>query len=383
MIICLPKGGFILLRTELSKQTLDIFKILCENGQYYGDIRWDGEDITLDVASCAAYDIHLTLKDVSGVPEKFDCLCLTSDSFAMSGDTYSLTGEYDIWDDDKYQPFTITFTDAVTDIRIYDANKETFTASPWLYLLSIGCNILDKYYLPGDYFNEKERALLPLLGEICQLSYWARVPEEYQNLQFPLLKELLESYGYTKLIAPLDVIAREYENYKKINGLKDSYMAKLNSVKYEPLWRHLFNLIVDSQAEYAPKVDCCYSDEILNEKRDQIQKLMEAHSYTGTYPDFTKQGSMLGIHLAESYDVSYFVGLEKNVVYNIHCTEEYFNDHLMIQFLCGTERLGRKATPKDIYYCTFNTKGHTFSNSVAYECDFLDENGNKASHDLV
>ena len=54
---------------------------------------------------------------------------------------------------------------------------------------------------------------------------------------------------------------------------------------------------------------------------------MELKGYKGTYPDFVKYEKLKGLHLEESYNVTYFVGMEKRVVYRIYCNE-FYNENL-------------------------------------------------------
>ena len=366
------------------KRTL---KYLCENEELYSNIiTTEDNDAILEIVSGSAYTWSITLRNATCIPDNYDCLCFSKDSLIEKEDnTYILKGTKNNWDDDIYDdPFAISFTDAIVNINVFNATEQPFMTSPWLHLFSIASVILDKYYLPGDYLNDKEKALMPLLSELCQLCYWARIPEEYQNLKFPLLKECIRHMHYDELLAPLDKIASEYENYKKIHRLKDSYISTLNNIKYEPLWRHLYNLIVESQASYPSRINFYCTKEQLEEKRIEIQKLMEQYGYLGTYPDFVKHGKITGLHLAESYDLSYFVGHEKNVIFRIHCTEDYFNEHISIQFLCGTEMLRKQNISSDIYACTFKGKGRRFFNTVTYEECFqdTDNDNNISSHNL-
>ena len=89
-----------------------------------------------------------------------------------------------------------------------------------------------------------------------------------------------------------------------------------------------------------------------------------------------------GIHLADSYNMSYFVGCEKRAAHHIHCTELWFNDHIAIEFLCGTQRLKKGEEPTDIWTCLFNANGRRFFNSVIYESEYTDESGEVLSDDL-
>ncbi len=151
--------------------------------------------------------------------------------------------------------------------------------------------------------------------------------------------------------------------------------------KYEPLWRELYNLLVKTQKEYSSKASVAFS-ELLDETRNNIQKLLESHGYSGTYPDFVKSGAIRGIRLADSYGMSYFTGTEKNVVYHIHCTEECFNKHLMIEFICGTKLLRKNDTAGDAYSCLFNAKGRSFFQTISYESDYINNDGELETNNL-
>lgn len=125
-------------------------------------------------------------------------------------------------------------------------------------------------------------------------------------------------------------------------------------------------LIKESQSEYPSQAELCCDTKRLSETRGEIQRLMQAEGYSGTYPDFFKKGSVKRVHLAESYNMDYFVGAEKNVVFCVHCTEETFDGNLSVEFLCGTELLKKNETEGDIYSCTFDAKGRRFFTTVSY-----------------
>lgn len=198
---------------------------------------------------------------------------------------------------------------------------------------------------------------MPLIQEICGLSYWLEFSKpKYQT--FPELKAVAARYGYPKaeaLLVKLETIETEDDKYYKT---VQKLIAYLCGKEREPLWRELYNKISDSQAGYPNKADAFGDQEKLAGIRNAIQAQMEENGYTGTYPDFVKTGPMKGIHLERSYNMTYWVGMEKRVQYHIHCTES-FNDFgkFFVQFLCGTAFLNKDEKQTDIYDCLFNANG--------------------------
>lgn len=109
---------------------------------------------------------------------------------------------------------------------------------------------------------------------------------------------------------------------------------------------------------------------------------MESYGYTGQYPDFVKQGEMKKIHLAESYDKTYFVGKEKNVQYHIKCLDSGCNDSYNINFICGTVILRNGESAEDIFDCLFDANGKRLSKNILYESRRFDEDRNIVSGNL-
>lgn len=377
------KQLFEIFSSELPEDAKHALWALLEHDPYCGSIRKVGADAQIDIEYGAGYDRTLTLHNASCIPEgDFDCLSFENGSLVKPGNEYRLVGEAQNYDTDICTPFAIHFTDAKVDIRLYRSDEQTFSGTPWMHLQSIASTILNKYFLPGDYLNAREKELLPLLAEISKLSYWAQIPEEFLGGGFPLLKSYTRKHRFPELLLMLEKLEQQYSNNKKKDHIIQKLAAKLNQQKYEPLWRNLYALLVESQAEYPAKASACCSEETLLRIRSDIQWLMESHGYSGTYPDFVKTGAIPGIRLAESYDMSYFVGLEKHVNYRIHCTEDWFNGHLMIDFLCGTQLLRKGEDAGDIYSCLFNAKGRRFFQTVSWEHEYAAPDGETKSDNL-
>ncbi|MGN1160655.1 MAG: DUF3878 family protein, partial [Candidatus Fimenecus sp.] len=356
---------------------------LLEHDTYCNNIRKVGTDAQIDVYDGECYTRTLTLINAADIPEgKIDCLSFENGSLIKQDEEYILFGEAENYEEDLPTPFAIRFTDARVDVTLFRADEQIFSETPWMHLQSVAGSILSKYILPGEYLNDSEKELLPLIVEISKLSYWTYIPDEFSSADFSQLKSYIVKFEYKELLPFIENLEKEFFNDNKKDRIIKKLMSKLNTQKYEPLWRELYNILVESQSDYLSKAVVCCPTELLNETRLNIQKLMESHGYSGKYPDFVKKGDIHGIRLADSYDLSYFIGAEKNATYYIHCTEAYFNQHLTIQFICGTELLRKNETSGDIYSCLFNAKGRRLFQTISYESGYVNLDGEYESDDL-
>ncbi len=349
---------------EEVKETL--WKIIHGDIYTYGFCIANGE-IALCFECSSAMRRCLVFKNASGVPtERVDSLSFQDGSLVKQGDEYCLIGEAENFENDKTTPVSLRFTDIELQTEIYRADACVFHNTPWNHLCQIASDIVDKGSLSGEPYNEKEKSLLPLLTEISKLLYWHN--DHSYNLS--LFKLQVKQFGYDKVLSLIEQFEKAAHNDKKRCAINRKLIATLNQTTYEPLWRHIYDAIVKSQEEYPTRTDALCSDKQLQQIRTDIQAHMEANGFTGTYPDFVKFGEMRGIHLEDSYDITYFVGFEKHAVYHIHCTEEVFLDgSLMIQFLCGTALLRKDETADDVYSCLFNAKGRRLYHDAEYHAD--------------
>ncbi len=341
---------------------------LFESDLLCSKIKKVGTDLQTKIYFGSGYTSILVFENASAdLNENYDFIYFSNATITKENGRYTLTAEYE--KDDEFVPFTITFTNARLDITITSACETTFVLTPWMHLFSIASTILSKYDLYPETLNESERELLPLLAEISSLFSYRKIPDEIKSDSLSVLKSYLNEFGYDK---PLELLEKHEKNTSEKNKYALKLFAKLNEKKYEPLWRKIYNLISESQKDYPSSAEEFCSEKSLSDVRGKIQAYLESKGYFGTYPDFIKHDSIRSYRLAEAYNMSYFVGAEKNVVYHIHCTEEFSDDELNIQFLCGTQLLKKDEEPGDIYSCMFNSNGRSFSNTVLYVCDCAD-----------
>lgn len=290
------------------------------------------DSLTILLTENAAYKESITLYHVKGFSQynnrSFEGYFYNTGQLVYNEEDkcFSIYGELEDPIDESTFPFAITFDSAKTTIEVFNAMDEFMVyENPWKDITDIARLIKKKAYLPGDYCNESELALLPQIEELLELS----------------------------------------RDSKKIRELCHK--------KHEPKWREFYNKIKVSQETYPNRVDQYTPSDLLIQTRTKIQQLLENEGYTGTYPNFIKKEAMRGIHLEESYDTTYFIGMKKNVEYHIKCTEsiledEYFNIH----FLCGCAQLKKDEEIKDVYSCCFDAKGHRIFHSVFHDIPLFD-----------
>ena len=351
--------------------------------EFWPEIKAVGSDIKIITDDIPAFRRILTLKNTDAVPKGKEGHYCQNLGMVLKKEQnrFCFYGELEDPVEETAIPFALTFENAEVEIEVYNScNNMSFWENPWDFLRTISFAIGMKADLPGDYCNAKEKELLPLIKEIVALEYWMELPEQ-ELFSFSELKKLAHQYGYNKaeiMLGKLETIKpSDNEFYKTAKKL----VAFLCEKQCKPLWREIYNNIAESQVEYPNKVDSLCDKELLASVRKDIQVLMESKGYIGTYPDFVKEGVLNGIHLEHSYNMTYFVGMEKHAQYHIHCYESFEeNDYLTIQFLCGTAFLKKDEQETDVYDCLFNAKGRRLFHTVHHYIPLQTEEDTEADN---
>ena len=351
---------------NLNEETRNAVEKIVNDTLYFTHFYKEGNNIKIPVDSAPSFTHFLVLENAENVPNiEFHRMWNAEIAFDNETNRYILRGILDNWDTDTESDFEITFSDAHTETTVMSAVSAFDHESPWSYLIDIAENILRKYCFSADYLNEKEKAVLPLVAELCKLSVYAYKPEEFNTADFSLLKEYLAKYKYTKALKALSQVEKKYFAKNQFT-LLSNFVSMLNGQKYEPLWRELFALIADTQKDYSQYAPAFYNEAVLEQAHKKIQQLMEANGYTGTYPDFIKTGSLKGIRTVNSYNSPFTVGFEKNVVYHIHCTEQLLEQEISINIVCGTELLKEYENSGDIFSCMFAANGRRLFSTITF-----------------
>lgn len=362
----------------MGNRRIEMLRLLTEamRGGMTPVLEMHGDDAAFVIDYCDSFRRTIILKNAEGVPDS-DHYIDTAEYISEAYKHY-ICGE--IADEENVKhPFTITFSDVIEKIDVYNAFECTaFFGDPWDYICDIAYSVIKKAELDVSLCNSRERELLPILGEMSLLSnftFFSRLhtlrktgdgtPAAY--LTFPYMHGLAVKYGCDKILNLLDrleSISPDSSKYQREIGKLKSCLCEQ---KNEPLWRELFDKIRSSQEEYPNKIEIHFPADVLSGLRESVEGLFHERGYDGAYPDFVKKAPMRGIHLEESYGTDYLVGMEKRVFRRIHCIESLDPDgQLRVQFLTGTALLRRNEEEGDIYSCLFNAKGRRIYHTVNY-----------------
>lgn len=293
---------------------------------------------------------------------------------------YIFKGYYWTEDDLDEKQFEIRFSNVTVESEVLSLkNAFIYFDDPWDMLGQLCSSLLEKARFSLTYCNERETELLPLAKEVAALKSFAFPDEDEKYFKFMLLRREADRLGYEKIslmLAELEKIEAESPNYlSKAKSLCDL----LNKHQHEPLWRGIFDRLMLSQEGYEELSSHCDRDSLVK-KRAEAEKELRAHGYSGTYPDFEKEGEMRGVHLASSYGKTYFVGMKKRVKYLIHCCECFDGDSGYINYFCGTalSRKNERSEDIDIYSCLFNASGKRLFRQSNTPYDIKEENAKPA-----
>lgn len=349
-----------------------LWELIDEGHLSTGSFEKRGEDAIFRLDFGGGDDRLLILKNATGLPNgHIDALTFSATpALCRKEEGYCLFGIGENWEEEIEIPFSIFFTDAELEVYLYRADEALFGGTPWDHLLQIATDILAKRELPGAPLNALEQEALPLLYELAKLTYWAKIPKEYQESGFPLLKAEAEALGFPELPPRFDAIKSiSPESFHAFNSI-GKLLSTLNLKKYEPLWRALFERIQKTQEDYPSRKE---QDTALQKERKEarriIDKQLKAHGFEGEFPHYYRFAPMRSLHFANSYDISYLAGWHPRAAFHIHCIEEPIENGFIIEFLCGNALLRKGEQSKDIWACLFNAKGRSFYQHFFYQFD--------------
>jgi hypothetical protein len=332
------------------------------------DFKLLDDNLEITVNSTAAYEEKLILSGAKySIDKEFDTFCFFENaSLTKENDTYKLTGEAGLFDQDEFE-LSVTFTSAKTEIISLNPTNSYLDNTPWEQLLHISLCILDKQDFENS-LNNLELELLPLLNEIKHLSFF------YDNTtpSASVFKSLLTKHKFYELLPLIEKIESNNISDKRRTFLSQQLTNKLNLIKYKPLWQEIFDLISESQKDYPFKITTKKSKGSITKFKNKVTNLMQEYGYSGVYPDFYKKSAVKGIHLFESYNMSYTIASEKNAVHHIHCEEFISEKGIDLSFIYGTEFLKSNQQKTDINTCRFNCKGKKYALELRFSDCFED-----------
>lgn len=367
----LKKQLFEKVAINFSEDVKKAFIHLFETMQYCETVEKQDGKIIFTLDDSDSYKRKLVLQtSQENFIDNFDSFGFSDAQILKEHNGYKLICTAENFDEETSVPIGIFFEQATTEIEVYRADRRGFDDNPWESLAFMASDILKKEYLGAEYFNQKEQDLIPLLKELRALSVWAPLYDE-ESPNFEILKQYITKHNVIHLVPLIDRAAKR-EKIKSVNPLLLARLTnKFNEANCESLWRELYELVADTQEGYADKI-LSYNQTKLNKIRLQIEKNFHNLGYEGKYPTFSKKGTIKGIRLEESYNQSYFVGIEKNVEHIIECREFLNCDMLNIQFICGTALLKKGENITDIYSCCFNKNGRRLFKKIYWDAEDTD-----------
>ncbi len=316
---------------------------------------------TASIESLQAYRLSLTVENFVKPPEyEPEQYFIEAESLTRDGSgRYCLHCSYENCEDCSNGEFDFYFENPKANVTLLNCSRD-IESEPWISLATAANEIINKADYSLSLCNEAEIELMPLLKEVATLDCISSKP-----LKFPLIKELARAYGFEDIAEALGRIeGMKLEGFRDIMAAQKC-LAKMSLAKYEPLWRDIYEKIAASQEGYSEQEALCEDIEQLKSARNTVEARMHENGYSGTYPDFCKIADMRGVHLAESYGIEYFVGMQKNVKHFVHCIEGCYDGGFYITFVSGTD-LTKGGKCKDVYSCIFNDKGKRLSHVTSF-----------------
>ena len=350
------------------------FSQIFDVGAYcYDDFKCEENSIEITVDSSASYEVKLILLNTKiSTDEAIDTLLFYESALTKENDIYKLTAEACLKNEIEDMEITISFTSAKTEIKYFNPINLSVSSSPWEQLIDISASILEKEKFENS-LNALEQELLPLLKEIEYLSpfYYNTTVNSCSNFKALILK-----HNFCKLLPLVEKIESSKTSEKQKTKLSQKLINKLNLIKHKPLWQEIYDLISESQKRYDLFVAYQKPKSTLTKLKNKTNKIMQEYGYSGEYPDYYKKSALKGIHLLDSYDISYTVAFHKNTVHHIHCEENLdVKSNLCLNFLYGNEFLKKNDTMSDINSCRFNCNGKKHASYVIFNANF-DETSN-------
>lgn len=236
---------------------------------------------------------------------------------------------------DEY--YTVKFDNISVLLKAYSAESDNafwfFVSTPWDYVISLA-NSINAHFC-YNVATQSEKEIFGLVKHLIGEKYLDAdtVPSE--------LYHLIEKHNLKKSIpAPYD--------------LTNPYLCQK---KYEPFWRDILNLISESQKDLPSYFEETVSKADFEKHKNMITAELESYGYSGTYPDFYKENSIIKPTLLKTYNLSYVIAFEKYVQHHIRCYSFSDNGVIHTTFFVGTVFQKKANVRSDIYSTMFDCNG--------------------------
>lgn len=327
----------------------------CEYGEM--TIRREGRDYVVESPAHWSFWYRARLIDASGMPGEKEIGFFDPYELKVDGDASILTGHISDLDYENEEDVQLRFSDAETTFGNLRLEPVVRYGRPWQCLADCGRELLHKAGMAGELLNDRERAILPMLRELCMLTGHGS-DEEVIGFDHLRARFTAELHPY------LDQMERSIKNWKKYRKSADQLLNRLNRIEYLPLWKKIRDEIADTQTDYTA------STQVSPEVVRKIEAGLHSRGYRGCYPEFVKTGTIEQSREMRSHDTCKWVRKGTPGVFHIRVLELNMGQ---LQFLCGTELLTDGEQSLGFDSCGFDAKGRCFLRDVTWtEGDDLD-----------
>lgn len=282
---------------------------------------------------------------------RFDDYCVPVIYDKQSG-LYSLS----FWfTDDDTKPKTISFSDfeveevSVNAIASVPYDHRVYTAYRFLSVASEYI-ILKSKSLSADFLCEKEKVLLPLLEELCDV-----FTTEYKKDGYPEFGKILFNNNAKK---PLSLLGKVKGEGKKRTKAAKRLLYCLCDAKYEPVWRDIYGKIYDSQKDYPSWDDIIFPKKKYDALKLRLDNKMHSLGYSGEYPCYTKKGTVKGIRPIYKSAESKLAFPVKTASFFVSCYTFLDDDgELYPQLYAGFAVNADNIAGSDVFSCQFCGSG--------------------------
>ena len=366
----------------LSKEVRDCFEELWKFQGMYNMPQKDGNNLRFNLSSAFSYVTEMILEDCEEVSfGNSDFIDFSGSTLSFSDGAYILPALMGNMDEDISYPVVFRFKNVRVERRAFNAIKHAFQSdNPWAFLSYVAFEIIGKASRLEQLVNEKEIDLIPLLSELCLLTYVYSVINYAGQAEvvgafscdkitgMPILKGYCDKYGLKKQKVLVEKLEKKLSEDKDPGRLCKKLCDCLKDSACEPAWREIYNLIAESQKEYPRFTDYVVKPEDLVCCREKIQAVMQENGFSGEYPDFYKTVDIKSPRTALCDGEPFVIWFEKNVKLLIHCEEQgYLGNGLKIDFLTVAVRDKKGVNIPDIFSCFFHRRGSVFTNCVCWD----------------
>lgn len=323
--------------TDFAPETANIWKLLLD-GEGGLTIRREERDYVIESRWELAVEYDLILLGASGLPEECQGWSLWLGQLSREGEGYVLPITAENLENEEYREVTLRFSGAEGRAWAVRSDVEPLHLDPWQQLGAVAGGIVWKDRNFPGLVNDRERALMPLLGELCILNHW----------------DLAEKGEFDELKG---CIPPELHPWLERLGRDDKYVNRFRHImtkgKYEDLWWSLWQTVAATQEGYP------VPNQGPHDRADEITAYLHGRGYEGQWPEYRKRGMIRKNRWVPTGKGRHPVRKGAEAVFYIR----FGTCGSQLTIHCATELLnGQEAIGFD--FCRYTLGGRRFMNTV-------------------